>query len=57
MKDANPAVPYLNDAAYDTGKNSTFVDRQNNLAIVLERKEGQSYIVRVTTPDKASAAR
>jgi M6 family metalloprotease-like protein len=54
IKDANPNVPYLNDAAFDIGKNDTYVDTENNIAIVLLQKEGQSYIVQVTTPDQVN---
>jgi M6 family metalloprotease-like protein len=53
IMDANPAVPYMNDAAYDIGKKTKYVDTKNNLAIILERKDGLSYLIRVTTPDKA----
>jgi M6 family metalloprotease-like protein len=49
LMDANPAVPYMNDAAYDIGKKTKYVDTQNNLAIILEKKDGLSYQIRVTT--------
>lgn len=51
--DANPSVPYMNDATYDIGKKSQYVDTQNNIAIILEKKDGLSYQIRVTTADKA----
>jgi M6 family metalloprotease-like protein len=54
IKDANPDVPYLNDAAFDIGKKDTYVDVKNNLAIVLLQKEGQSYIIQITTPDRVN---
>ncbi len=50
--DANPSVPYFNDAAFDIGNNSAFTDIQNNLAVVLLRKQGLSYDVKITTPDQ-----
>ena len=49
---ANPNVPYLNDAAFDIGKKRMYVDKQNNIAIVLLQKDGQSYNIRITTPNK-----
>ncbi|MFC1905143.1 hypothetical protein ACFLXT_05250, partial [Chloroflexota bacterium] len=48
IMDANPSVPYFNDAAFDIGKNRIF--------IVLLSKEGQSYEILITTPSKAKAA-
>jgi len=36
--DANPKVPYLNDAAFDVGKNSRYVDAKNNVGIVCRRR-------------------
>ena len=30
----------------------TFIDRANNVAIELVEKDGQAYIIRVTTPDQ-----
>jgi M6 family metalloprotease-like protein len=52
IMDANPKVSDLNDAAFDIGKNGTFIDKANNLAITLLQKEGQSYLVQITTPDQ-----
>ena len=49
IMDANPAVLYMNDATYDVGKKEKFVDAKNNLAIMLEKKEGLSYYIRITT--------
>jgi M6 family metalloprotease-like protein len=49
IMDANPSVPYMNDAAYDIGKKTKYVDTQNNLAIILEKKDGLTYLIRVTT--------
>jgi len=53
VMDANPAVLYFNDATYDIGKNSQYVDTQNNIAIILENRDGLSYLIRVTTADEA----
>jgi M6 family metalloprotease-like protein len=52
IMDANPSVPYLNDAAFDIGKNDTYMDTGNNIAIVLLQKDGSSYIIQITTPDQ-----
>jgi hypothetical protein len=50
--DADPDVPYLNDAAFDIGKKATFIDEKNNLAIVLVSKDGLVYEIQVTTAEK-----
>jgi hypothetical protein len=52
--DANPSVPYLNDAAFDIGGKDTYIDTKNNLAIVLLQKDGSSYIIQITTPDQVN---
>lgn len=52
IMDANPEVPYFNDAAFDIGKRDSFIDAENNLAIVLLQKDGMSYDIQVTTPDQ-----
>ena len=52
--DANPSVPVFLDAAFDVGKTDRYVDTENNLAIVLLRKDGLSYDVLITTPDQAA---
>ncbi len=52
IMDANPNVPYLNDAAFDIGKKTKYIDEQNNIAISLLQKDGQSYNIRITTPNK-----
>jgi len=52
IMDANPSVPYLNDAAFDIGKNDRYIDTENNIAIVLLQKDGSSYIIQITTPDQ-----
>jgi len=51
--DANPSVPFLNDAAFDFGKQDRYVDTKNNIAIILQKKDDLSYQVQVTTADKA----
>ena len=55
IMDANPQVPYLNDAAYDIGKNTVFTDNLNGVAIVLLKKDGLVYEILITTPDKATS--
>jgi len=52
IMDANPDVPYMNDAAYDIGKNSVFIDTINGVAISLLKKDGVVYEIQITTPDK-----
>jgi M6 family metalloprotease-like protein len=52
LVDANPDTPYLNGAAFDIGGRDTFVDPGNNLAFILQRKDGLSYDIRVTTSDQ-----
>ena len=54
IMDANPQVPYMNNAAYDIGKNSVFIDNLNGVAVVLLKKDGLVYEIQITTPDKAS---
>jgi len=56
IMDANPDVPYFNDAAYDIGKNTVYIDPENNLAIVLLSKDGLSYEIKITTPDQVESA-
>ncbi len=53
--DANPSVPYYNDAAFDIGAQETYIDTDNNLAIVLLNKEGLSYEILITTPDQVNS--
>jgi M6 family metalloprotease-like protein len=53
--DANPSVPYLNDAAFDIGAQEYYIDTDNNLAIVLLSKDGLSYEILITTPDQAQS--
>jgi hypothetical protein len=53
IMDANPSVPYMNDATYDIGKEESYIDTKNNIAIILQKKDGQSYQIQVTTADKA----
>jgi len=53
IMDANPSIPALNDATFDIGKKQVYTDIKNNVAIILQKKVGQSYEIRITTPDKA----
>lgn len=53
IMDANPSVPYFNDATFDIGKKDRYVDTKNNIAIILQKKDGLSYQIQVTTADKA----
>lgn len=55
IMDANPQVPIMNDAAYDIGKNSVFIDRTNGVAVVLMKKDGLVYEIKITTPDKVNS--
>ena len=58
LVDANPSVPRFGDAAFDTrrGKNSTFIDSRNNLAIILLAKTDLSYNIHVTTAKESGRA-
>jgi immune inhibitor A len=49
IMDANPSVPFMNDATYDIGKVDRFVDSEHGIAISLEGKEGLSYRIRVAS--------
>jgi M6 family metalloprotease-like protein len=53
--DANPSEPYFNDAAFDIDGQATYLDPDNNLAIVLLSKDGLSSEVLITTPDQVRA--
>lgn len=53
IMDANPSVAYMNDATFDINKNDRYIDTKNNIAIILQKKEGLSYQIQVTTADKA----
>lgn len=48
IMDANPGVPYLNDAAYDIGKKDTFVDSSNGITIKLLEKSDNSYKIQIS---------
>ncbi len=53
---ANPSVPYLNDAAFDIGEQEYYIDTDNNVAIVLLSKaDDLSYEILITTPKDAQA--
>ena len=53
IMDANPGVPYLNDATFDIGKKDRYIDAKNNIAIILQKKDGLAYQIQITTADKA----
>lgn len=44
---ANPTVPHLESAAFDIGKNTSFIDEQNGVRIKLLKKHGKSYDILV----------
>ena len=46
--DANPAVPNLEDAAFDIGKRDEFVDEENGIKIKLLEKEDYSYRILIS---------
>jgi len=48
LVNANPAIPYLEGAAFDIGKKETFVDDKNRLKIQLVKKIGQSYRILIS---------
>lgn len=50
--DANPTVPYFNDAAFDIGAQETYLDLDHNLVITLLSKDGLAYEILITTPDQ-----
>lgn len=54
--DANPSVEYFNDAAFDVGANDTYIDADNNVAIVLLSKDDLSYEILITTPDQVQSS-
>lgn len=47
LVDANPSVPHLDGAAFDTDGNDVFVDPDNSIRLRLVRKAGNSYQVHV----------
>ena len=47
LVNANPSVPHLDGAAFDTDGNNVFVDRANSIRLQLLRKTGNSYQVHV----------
>jgi len=56
IMDANPSVPYFNDAAFDMDGQTTYIDKENNLAVVLINKDGVTYEILITTPDQVQAS-
>lgn len=51
--DANPIVPYLNDAVFDINKKDIYTDAKNNITVKLQKKEGLSYQVQIIPAEKA----
>ena len=49
---ADPNVQYLQGAAFDLGKNESFVDAENGVRIKLVKRVGNSYEVLVERYDK-----
>lgn len=47
LMDANPSIPNLEGAAFDIGKNDSFVDSDNGLTIQLVEKMGNSYKISI----------
>ena len=47
LVNANPSVPHLDGAAFDTDGNNVFVDQENSIRLRLLRKAGNSYQVHV----------
>ncbi len=48
LMNADPAIPYLQGAAFDLPDKAVFTDKQNNLEIRIVEKVGRSYRVRVS---------
>jgi hypothetical protein len=47
LVNANPSVPHLDGAAFDTDGNDVFVDQANSISLRLLRKAGNSYQVHI----------
>ncbi|MBV8834212.1 MAG: hypothetical protein JO108_33860 [Acidobacteriaceae bacterium] len=47
LANANPSVPHLDGAAFDTDGNNVFVDQENSITLRLVRKVGNSYQVHI----------
>ena len=45
---ANPLIPHLKGAAFDIGKNTSYVDLSHNVKIELTNKIGNSYKIQVS---------
>ena len=56
LADANPKTKTLDDAAFNANGNSTFIDTWNNLAFVITRVNGNSYMVSATTAQRGMLA-
>ena len=48
LMNADPSVPHLEGAAFDTGRKGTFLDSQNGISVQLEEKTGSSYRILVS---------
>lgn len=49
LMNADPSVPHLEGAAFDTGKKDTFQDEKNRIKIQLKEKIGDSYKILIST--------
>jgi hypothetical protein len=47
LMDANPGVAHLEGAAFNIGKNGSFMDKQNGVGVELLRPIGRGYVVQV----------
>ncbi len=56
LMNANPAVPHLESAAFDIGKNASFADEQNGVQIKLLKKIGKSYEILVEHAPRGKVA-
>lgn len=50
---ADPSIPYLNGAAYNVGEVDRYVDEDNDIAVILQKKDGLMYTIQVTKADQA----
>jgi len=48
LMNADPSVPHLEGAAFDTGMKGTFRDQRNGISIQLEEKTGSSYRILIS---------
>jgi len=54
LVDADPSIPQLKGAAFDTDKSPRFTDADNGVSIQLLEKRGQSYLIRVSVLPSAT---